>query len=185
MANGSMSSSQLGEAEIRAEIVKQDLVDCIVSLPAQLLYSTQIPICIWVIAKDKADSSFRKRSGETLFINARNLGSQVERVRRQLDKRDILQIAHAYHTWRNADTAAAAYKDIPGFCKSVHVRDIERLDCVLTPTRYVGEQDAVSEREPFDLRMKRLTTILDEYSTKAASLDQAIWVALKELGYER
>ncbi|HOX63625.1 MAG TPA: class I SAM-dependent DNA methyltransferase, partial [Verrucomicrobiota bacterium] len=117
LANGSMSSNQSGEGEIRKNIIEADLVDCMVAMPGQLFYSTQIPVCLWFIARNKSNGQFRKRTGQTLFIDARKLGTMIDRVHRELTEEDIQRIADTYHAWRG-DKSAGNYEDIPGFCKS-------------------------------------------------------------------
>ncbi|HQE90846.1 MAG TPA: class I SAM-dependent DNA methyltransferase, partial [Verrucomicrobiota bacterium] len=137
LANGSMSSNQSGEGEIRKNIIKADLVDCMVALPGQLFYSTQIPVCLWFIARNKSNGQFRKRTGQTLFIDARKLGSMIDRVHRELTEEDIQRISDTYHAWRG-DKSAGNYEDIPGFCKSATLDDIRHHNHILTPGRYVG-----------------------------------------------
>jgi type I restriction-modification system DNA methylase subunit len=143
LANGSMSTQQSGEGDIRRAMVEGDVVDCMVALPPQLFYSTQIPACLWFLARDKrADQKggrkdARDRRGEVLFIDARKLGHLVDRTRRELSDDDIARIAGAYHAWRGAD-GAAAYADEPGFCKAASLEEIRGHDHVLTPGRYVG-----------------------------------------------
>ena len=182
LANGSMSASQSGEGEIRKAIVEADLVDCMVALPGQLFYSTQIPVCLWLLARDKRNGRFRDRRGETLFIDARKLGTLVDRVRRELTTDDIAQIADVYHAWRG-DKDAGEYADVPGFCKLATLDDIRKHGHVLTPGRYVGAEAAEDDGEPFEEKMKRLTATLREQQAEAAKLDAAIAKNLKELGY--
>jgi type I restriction enzyme M protein len=184
LANGSMSSNQSGEGEIRKAIIEADLVDCMVALPGQLFYSTQIPVCLWFLARNKRNSRFRDRRGETLFIDARKLGSMVDRVHRDLTDEDIAKIAGAYHAWRG-DKDAGTYADVPGFSKAAKLDDIRKHDHVLTPGRYVGAGAAEEDDEPFDGKMKRLTATLREQTEEAAKLDAAIAANLKELGYGR
>jgi type I restriction enzyme M protein len=182
LANGSMSSSQSGEGEIRKAIIEADLVDCMVALPGQLFYSTQIPVCLWFLTRNKRDPRFRSRSGQTLFIDARNLGTMADRVHRELTDADIAKIAGAYHAWRG-DKDAGEYTDVPGFCKRAQVADIRKHGHVLTPGRYVGAEAAEDDGEPFNEKMKRLNATLREQQAEAAKLDAAIAANLKELGY--
>jgi type I restriction enzyme M protein len=182
LANGSMSSNQSGEGEIRKAIIEADLVDCMVALPGQLFYSTQIPVCLWFLARDKSNGRFRNRRGETLFIDARKLGTMVDRTHRELTDADIARIAGAYHAWR-ADPGADAYADVPGFCKTVTTDEIARHGYVLTPGRYVGAAALEDDGEPFDERMQRLVATLREQQAGAASLDAAINASLRNLGY--
>jgi type I restriction enzyme M protein len=191
LANGSMSSNTSGEGEIRKNIVEADLVDCMVALPGQLFYSTQIPVCLWFIARDKKNSRHRDRRGNVLFIDARKLGPLIDRVHRELTTEDIQRIAETYHAWRG-DTPSPSrgegrdvgeYQDIPGYCKSATLDDIRQNGWVLTPGRYVGAEDVEDDGEPFKDKMKRLTATLRQQQAEAAKLDAAIAVNLKELGY--
>jgi len=159
LANGSMSSNQSGEGEIRKAIVEADLVDCMVALPGQLFYATQIPVCLCFLARDKKNGRFRDRRGETLFIDARKLGTMVDRVHRELTDADIAKIAGTYHAWRG-DKDADEYADVPGFCKSASLDDIRKHGHVLTPGRYVGAGAAEEDDEPFDDKMRRLVATL-------------------------
>lgn len=182
LANGSMSSNQSGEGEIRKNIIEADLVDCMVALPGQLFYSTQIPVCLWFLARNKKNGRFRDRCGETLFIDARKLGTLTDRVHRELTDDDIAQIAGTYHAWRG-DPDAGPYEDVPGFCKAAKLDDIRKHGHVLTPGRYVGAAAVEEDGEPFDEKMKRLTATLRAQQQEAAKLDAAIAANLKELGY--
>ena len=182
LANGSMSSNQSGEGEIRKAIVEADLVDCMVALPGQLFYSTQIPVCLWFLARNKANGRFRDRRGETLFIDARKLGTMADRTHRELTDANIAEIAGTYHAWRG-DADAAEYSDVPGFCMAATLEDVRKHGHVLTPGRYVGAEAAEDDGEPFDEKMKRLTATLREQQAEAAKLDAAIAANLKELGY--
>jgi type I restriction enzyme M protein len=177
-----MSSNQSGEGEIRKAIIEADLVDCMVALPGQLFYSTQIPVCLWFLARSKKNGRFRDRRGETLFIDARKLGTMADRVHRELTDADIAKIAGTYHAWRG-DKDAGEYADVPGFCKRATLEDIRKHGHVLTPGRYVGAEAAEDDGEPFEEKMKRLTATLREQQAEAAKLDAAIAANLKELGY--
>lgn len=183
LANGSMSSNTSGEREIRKNIIEADLVDCMVALPGQLFYSTQIPACLWFIARDKRNGRFRDRRGETLFIDARQLGTMVDRVHRELTNEDIEKIADTYHAWRGDKDCKAEYQDVPGFCKSATLEEIRSHGYVLTPGRYVGAPPREEDDEPFEEKMKRLVAQLREQQAEAARLDEAIINNLKELGY--
>src|SRR3989449_10785533 len=182
LANGSMSSSQSGEGEIRKTIIEADLVDCMVALPGQLFYSTQLPVCLWVLARNKKNSRFRDRRGATLFIDARKLGKLVDRVHRELTDEDIARIAGTYHAWRG-DKDAGEYADVPGFSKAANLDGIRRRGHVLTPGRYVGAEAAENDGEPFEEKMKRLVASLRQQTAEAAKVDTAIAANLKELGY--
>src|SRR6185295_6083255 len=137
LANGSMSSNQSNEGEIRKNIIEADLVDCMVALPGQLFYATPIPVCLWFLARSKKNGRFRDRRGEALFIDARKLGSMVDRIHRDLTDADIAKIAGTYHAWRG-DKNAGDYADIAGFCRSATLDDFRKYGHVLTPGRYVG-----------------------------------------------
>ncbi|MBM4048756.1 MAG: SAM-dependent DNA methyltransferase [Planctomycetes bacterium] len=182
LANGSMSSNQSGEGEIRRNLVEADLVDCMVALPGQLFYSTQIPACLWFLARDKKNRHFRDRRGEVLFIDARKLGRMVDRTHRELTGEDIARIAATYHAWRG-ETSAGKYDDVPGFCKVATLEEIHKHSHVLTPGRYVGAEAQEGDSEPFEEKMQRLTATLHEQQAEAATLDAAIAANLKELGY--
>ncbi len=182
LANGSMSSNQSGEGEIRKKIIEADLVDCMVALPGQLFYSTQIPVCLWFLARYKKNGRFRDRRGETLFIDARKLGVLKDRVHRELTDADVARIAGTYHAWRG-DKGAGEYADIPGFCKAAKLDEIRKHGHVLTPGRYVGAEAAEDDGELFEEKMKRLTATLRDQQKEAAKLDAAIAANLKELGY--
>lgn len=182
LANGSMSSNQSGEGEIRKAIIEADLVDCMVAMPGQLFYSTQIPVCLWFIARNKRNHRFRDRRGETLFIDARKLGSMVDRVHRELTSEDIQRIAGTYHLWRG-DGTKGAYEDIPGFCKSAKTEEIRSHGHVLTPGRYVGAEEAEDDGEPFEEKMKRLAATLGEQFVESAKLEKEIRKNLAGLGF--
>ena len=182
LANGSMSSSQSGEGEIRKNIVEADLVDCMVALPGQLFYSTQIPVCLWFLARDKRNGRFRDRRGETLFIDARKLGSLVDRTHRELSDDEIARISGVYHAWRG-DAGAAEYADEPGFCRSAALDEIRGHNHVLTPGRYVGSADADEDDEPFDEKMRRLTATLRGQVAEGQRLDALIEANMRELGF--
>jgi type I restriction enzyme M protein len=182
LANGSMSSNQSGEGEIRKAIIEADLVDCMVSMPGQLFYSTQIPVCLWFLTRNKSNGRFRKRTGETLFIDARKLGSMIDRVHRDLTDEDIRKIADTYHAWRG-DKATGGEKDAPGFCKSATLDDIRHHGHILTPGRYVGAAEVEDDGEPFDEKMARLTSALREQTEQSEKLDKLIWANLEDIGY--
>src|SRR5579885_1651176 len=182
LANGSMSSNQSGEGEIRKNIIEADLVDCMVALPGQLFYSTQIPVCLWFLARDKKNGRFRDRRGEVLFIDARKLGRMVDRTHRELTDEDIGRIARTYHAWRG-EKEQGEYQDVPGFCKSATIEEIRKHGHVLTPGRYVGAEAAEDDDELCEEKMKRLVAQLREQQAEAAKLDAAIAANLKELGF--
>ena len=183
LANGSMSSTQAGEGEIRKNIVEADLVDCMMALPDKLFYSTPIPACLWFLARDKKNSRFRDRRKEVLFIDARRMGRMVDRTHRELTDEEIQKIARTYHAWRG-EKEAGEYRDIPGFCRSVTLEEIRQSGYILTPGRYVGAEAQAEDDEPFEEKMQRLVAQLREQQAEARRLDEAIWENLKELGYD-
>ena len=182
LANGSMSSNTATEGEIRKNIIKADLVDCMVALPGQLFYSTQIPVCLWFIARNKENPRFRKRTGETLFIDARKLGVMIDRVHRELRDADITRIADTYQAWRG-DEGAGEYVDTPGFCKGITLDEIRAHGYVLTPGRYVGVEDIEDDGIPFEERLTQLSTKLHEQLSQADRLGTIIKKNLEGLGY--
>ncbi len=182
LANGSMSSNQSGEGEIRKAIVEADLVDCMVALPGQLFYSTQIPVCLWFLSRDKRNHRFRDRRGQTLFLDARKMGRMIDRIHRELTREDIAKIAGTYHAWRG-DKGADKYEDISGFCKSAKLDEIRTHEYVLTPGRYVGAEEAEDDGEPFEQKMKRLTAKLEEQFAESAKLEKAIRQNIKTIGH--
>ncbi len=167
LANGPMSSSQSGEGEIRKNLIEAELVDCMVALPGQLFYSTQIPACLWFLARG------RKREGEILFIDARKLGRMVDRTHRELTNEDIARIAGTYYAWRTGD-AEDGYADVPGFCKSASLDVVRRHGHVLTPGRYVGAEPQEDDGEPFEAKMRRLVAELQTQQAEGARLNAAI-----------
>jgi len=189
LANGSMSSQQSGEGEIRKAIIEADLVDCMIALPGQLFYTTQIPVCLWFLARDKSDGGssrgapFRDRRSQALFIDARQMGAMVDRTHRELTDDDIVRIAGTYHAWRGEE-GAGGYEDVPGFCKNATTKQIADHSYVLTPGRYVGAALADDDGEPFDEKMKRLTTELREQFAESVRLEEEIRANLGLLGYE-
>ena len=184
LANGSMSSGQSGEGEIRQAIVEADLVDCMVAMPGQLFYSTQIPVCLWFIARSKKNGRFRDRRGKTLFIDARKLGVLIDRVHRELTDEEIARLADTYHAWRgDKDFRGKKYKDVLGFCKSAKMDEIIQHGYVLTPGRYVGAEEVEDDGEPFDEKMQRLVAQLNEQFTESRKLEKAIRSNLEGLGY--
>ena len=179
LANGSMSSNQSNEGEIRKNIIEAGLVDCIIALPGQLFRSTQIPACLWFLRRGRAGE---ERIGETLFIDARKLGHMLDRTRRDLSTEDIARIAGAYHAWRGGENAGD-YSDVPGFCKSAALEEVRRHGHVLTPGRYVGAEPQPDDGEPFQEKMTRLAAQWREQQGEAAKLDAAIAENLEKLGF--
>ena len=185
LANGSMSSNQSGEGEIRRAIIEADLVDCMVALPGQLFYSTQIPVCLWFLAKSKNSDpkrGFRDRRKQTLFIDARKLGTLVDRVHRELTDADLEKITSTYHAWRG-DEGAARYEDVAGFCKSATTAEIAAHGNVLTPGRYVGAEEVEDDGDPFEEKMPRLVAELHAQFAESGKLEQAIQANLRGLRY--
>ena len=182
LANGSMSSNQSGEGEIRKNLVEAGLVDCMVALPGQLFYSTQIPACLWFLARDRKNHKFRDRRNEILFIDARKLGRMVDRTHRELTDEDVARVAGTYHAWRG-EKNAGEYEDVPGFCKAATLEEVRKHGHVLTPGRYVGAEAQENDGEPFEEKMQRLVKQLREQQAEAEQLDAQIAANLKELGY--
>jgi type I restriction enzyme M protein len=207
LANGSMSSNQSGEGDIRRALIEADLVDCMVALPGQLFYSTQIPVCLWFLSKNKSrrviergedlPECFRDRKRETLFIDARKMGTLIDRVHRELTDADLSKIVETYHAWK-LDTDALLkeaekrgvvlelvlpYKDVPGFCKSAPATEIVAHGYVLTPGRYVGAGEVEDNGDPFEEKMPRLVAELHTQFAESAKLEQTIRANLKGLGY--
>ena len=181
LANGSMSSNQSGEGEIRKNIIEAGLVDCIIALPGQLFRSTQIPACLWFLRRGRIAGD-ETRLGETLFIDARKLGHMLDRTRRDLSTEDITHIADTYHTWRGGKDDGE-YADIPGFCKSATLEEIRKHGHVLTPGRYVGAAPQEDDGEPFEEKMARLAAQWREQQTEARRLDAEIEANLARLGF--
>lgn len=183
MANGSMSSNTSGEGDIRRAIIEADLVDCMISMPVQLFYTTGIPVCLWFLTRTKGNGKFRDRRKQTLFIDARKLGSLVDRTHREFAEEEITRIAQTYHAWRG-EKGAGKYEDVSGFCKSATTEEIASHGHVLTPGRYVGAEEIEDDGEAFEEKMRRLTAKLDEQFKESARLEKAIRKNLKGLGYE-
>jgi type I restriction enzyme M protein len=183
LANGSMSSNQSGEGDIRKAMLEADAVDCMVALPGQLFYSTQIPACLWFLARNKnPGKGLRDRQGQVLFIDARKMGVLVDRTRRELTDEEVQKIADTYHAWRG-EKDAGEYADVAGFCKSASMEDIRKHGHALTPGRYVGSVEQEDDGEPFEEKMLRLSQQWREQRAEAVRLDAAIEANLKELGY--
>ena len=198
LANGSMSSNQSGEGDIRRALIEADLVDCMVALPGQLFYSTQIPVCLWFLAKNKTggtsfvSSGLKRRNckGETLFIDARKMGTLIDRVHRELTEADHAKIVNIYHAWRGdqrdagPNAPAAKYEDIAGFCKSATAAEIAAHGHVLTPGRYVGAEEVEDDGDPFDEKMPRLVAELHVQFAESTKLEQAIKANLAIIGFK-
>jgi len=217
-ANGAMSSNQSGEGDIRRALIEADLVDCMVALPGQLFYSTQIPVCLWFIARDKSggqpsprpspsgrgrsaaegEGRLRDRRKQTLFIDARKLGTLIDRVHRELTDADLQKITTTYHAWRSHPHPTSGhplpvgegrgegnpgYADVAGFCKSATTAEIAAHGHVLTPGRYVGAEEVADDGDPFEEKMPRLVAELHAQFAESAKLEQAIEANLRGLGY--
>ncbi len=180
MAKGSLSSKTNGEGEIRKNIIEAGLVDCIVNLPTKLFLNTQIPACLWFLSREKETDPNHPRRNKILFIDARNMGTLINRRTRELTDEDIRKIADTYHNWKKDD---GSYKDIPGFCKCATLDEVRELDYVLTPGRYVGLPE---EEDDFDFeeRVKKLTAELKEQMEESVKLDERIKENLKKVGIE-
>ena len=181
LANGSMSSAQSGEGEIRRALVEADMVDCMIALPGQLFYSTQIPACLWFLARNKGNHHYRDRRGEVLFIDARKLGHLVDRTRREFSDDDIDRITTTYHAWRG-EPEAGEYQDIPGYCKAATLNEIRAHNHVLTPGRYVGAADTDADAVPFEERFTVLKKKLEEQFVESEALGTAIRAKLEKVG---
>lgn len=194
LANGSMSSNTNNEGDIRKALIEADLVECMVALPGQLFTNTQIPACIWFLTKNKkgstsqSTSNKRDRRGETLFIDARNLGYMKDRVLRDFEDKDIAQIANTFHAWQTSagesSDGVKSYENVKGFCYSAKLEDMQKHEYVLTPGRYVGAADAEEDSEPFPEKMQRLTAKLKTQFEESDRLEKAIKENLAGIGYD-
>ena len=181
-----MSTSTKNELSIRSSIIEADLVDCMIALPGQLFYTTQIPVCLWFLTRSKAANpqrGLRARQGETLFIDARKLGTLTDRVHRELTTQDIERIAGTYHAWRG-ESKDGQYQDVAGFCKAATLEDIRTNNYVLTPGRYVGIEDEEDDGIPFEEKMEQYSRALFAQIKTGQELDAKIRENLKKLGYE-
>jgi type I restriction enzyme M protein len=185
LANGSMSSNQSGEGEIRRRMVEGDVVECMVALPPQLFFNTQIPACLWFLSRDKSGAGGKTdRSGQVLFIDARQMGRLETRVFRVLDEAQVMQIANTYHAWRGDGETEAVYEDVPGFCKSALLDEIKEHDYILTPGRYVGAAVVEDDEEAYAEKMSALAGELREQFVQSEALEAEIKKNLAGLGYE-
>jgi len=206
LANGSMSTNTSGEGAIRQKLVENDLVDCMIALPGQLFYTTQIPVCLWFLSKSKKSDSqrgHRNREGETLFIDARKIGSMISRTQKELLFEDIAAIGNTYHSWRNESggvgvppvsspsfacdaggtPALPDYADIAGYCKSATLEEMRKHDFMLTPGRYVGTAPLEDDGIPFETKMTEMSRTLYEQMAESAELDEVIRKNFGGLGY--
>src|SRR5690554_5482777 len=185
LANGSMTTNAGTEGEIRKQLITEGLVDCMVALPSQLFYNTQIPACLWFLARNKeGNSKLRNRNHEVLFIDARELGTMISRKQRELTDIDISKVAETYHNWRSPERFATDYKDIPGFCKSANIQEVRKNNYILTPGRYIDFKAVENDGVAFEEKMKMLTSTLAEQMHKANELDEAIKTNLAKIGFE-
>ena len=190
LANGSMSTNTTGEGLIRQKMIENDLVDCMIAMPGQLFYTTQIPVCLWFLTKNKkaqvvqghTESNHRDRQGETLFIDARNLCTMIDRTHKELTADDIAEIARTYHAWRG-EAKDGGYEDVPGYCKAATLADIKANDFVLTPGRYVGAAEIEDDGIPFEEKMAELTQTLYRQMAESEKLNAVIRQNLEVLGY--
>lgn len=183
LANGSMSTNTSSEGEIRKNLIENDLVDCIVTMPGQLFYSTQIPVCLWFVTRNKAGQNHRSRKNEILFIDARKMGYMADRTHKELSDEDIKKIADTYHAWRG-QKEAGTYEDVAGFCKAAALEEVREHEYILTPGRYVGLEVSEEDSEPFEEKMQRLTEELAEQFAKSRELEERIRKNLGGIGFE-
>ena len=184
LANGSMTSNTGSEDAIRQKVIEKDLVDCMIALPGQLFYTTQIPVCLWFITRNKKEDKgkgYRNREGETLFIDAREMGTMASRIHKELSTDDIAEIAHTYHAWRGEEDVT--YEDKAGYCKSATLSEIQKNDYALAPGRYVGAAKLEDDGIPFEVKMKDLSQFLYSQMEQGEVLDKKIRQNLEGLGY--
>jgi len=181
LANGSMSSNTSNEGEIRRSIIEADLVDCMVALPSQLFYNTMIPACLWFVSRDKKNQKFRDRRKQVLFIDARKLGTMVDRRHKELTDEDIRKISETYHAWRG-ELKGKKYEDIPGFCKSASLEEVQKQGWILTPGRYVGAEEEEEDIQAFEEKMAGLMAELRQQFETSSQLEDEIKKNLETLG---
>lgn len=184
LANGSMSSNQSGEGEIRRNVIEADLVDCMIALPPQLFYGTQIPACLWFLTRTKSNGKYRNRQMQTLFMDARKMGYLVDRTHRELSDEEIARIASTYHAWRG-EKDAGNYEDVPGFSKSATTDDVAGHGYVLAPGRFVGAEEAEDDGEPFEEKTRRLVTRLESQFAESSKLEIQIRENLRRLAWQK
>lgn len=182
LANGSLTSTTKGDGDVRQAMIEDDIVDCIVALPGQLFYTTQIPVCLWFLDRNKASKDERDRTGETLFIDARQMGEKISRTQIDLTADELDQITSTYHNWRG--TTDEQYEDVPGFCASVTKEEIAQQDYVLTPGRFVGAPETEEDEVAFEERMAELTKELGDQFAESERLTAEVKQALEAVGYE-
>jgi type I restriction enzyme M protein len=182
MANGSLTTMTGGEGKIRESLIRADVVDCIVALPAQLFYTTGIPVCLWFLDRDKKTSGERDRHGEILFLDARQMGRKISRTQIELSDEEIERIASTYHRWRG--TEEAPYEDEAGFCKSATLDKIEAAGFTLSPGRYVGAPESEEDEIAFEERMATLVDQLADEMAENERLGKRVQEVLAKVGYE-
>lgn len=181
LANGSLSSNSSGEGDIRTNLIKAGLVDCIVAMPTQLFYTTQIPVCLWFVSRDRYDHKLRNRHDEILFIDARKMGTMITRKNKELTSEDITKITDTYHGWRSIKEK---YEDIKGYCKAAKIEEVEKNGFILTPGRYVGSDYIEEDDEVFEEKMAKLTNELSEQFKQSKELEDRIKKNLSSIGFE-
>ncbi len=179
LANGSMTTNSGNEGEIRKAMIQEGVVDCMVALPTQLFFNTQIPACLWFLARNRKNHKFRDRSNEILFIDARKIGTMTSRKNKALTDDDIAKISKAYHSWRNKD---GKYEDVAGFCKAATIAEVEANNFVLTPGRYVGTEDVEDDGIPFEEKVNAIATELKEQFEQSNELQIKIKENLFKVG---
>ena len=181
LANGSMTSNSGGENEIRKNMIVDGVVDCMVALPTQLFFNTQIPACLWFLSRNRTNGKYRNRKGEILFIDARKIGALVSRKNRAFTSEDIAKIADVYHQWRNKE---GGYEDIQGFCKSATLKEVEENNFVLTPGRYVGTEDVEGDGVSYEDKVAAISGCLKIHFELSIELQERIKQNLKKVGIE-
>jgi len=181
LANGSLSSNQSSEGEIRRRLIEADIVDCIVSLPGQLFYSTPIPASLWILARSKKKNGFRDRQKEILFIDCRKMGTMVSRVQRELTPEEIAEVGRSYHAWRG-EKDSGDYEDMAGYCKAVKIDEIEKNGWILAPGRYVGAEEVIDDGAPFEDKISSLLVTLKNQFEQSSNLQKQIVFNLNSFG---
>ena len=182
-----MSSNTSSEGDIRQSLVDNDLVDCMVALPGNLFYGVTIPCCLWFLAKNKNIEGFRNRKGEVLFIDARKLGTMINRTVRDFGAGDVAEISDAYHAWRGEADAIerrGEYEDVAGYCYSASLEDIKAHGYVLTPGRFVGAEDELDDGVPFEEKFESLKVRLGEQFDEGKKLEQQVQTRLLQVSIE-
>ena len=180
LANGALSTSSKDEHAIRKALLEDHKVDAIVAMPSQMFYSVSIPVAVWIFDMNQASAGERDRTGETLFIDAREMGSMTDRTHREFSRDDIDKIAGTYHAYTG--TSGERYEDIPGFCRLAKLEEIERSDYVLTPGRYVGlVEDEQMSAEDFDTEIKKIGSELQNQFEHSDVLQKKILNVLRGL----